>query len=154
MQLPAQASQLTTYPESGFRPAIPADKHALFQLHQEALPPDIRLVFSLSPDDFKDSELAIYQKPRLTQTANRRKVWFWMSRTAGRRVITSAVKVTAHREGYYHLEFAVHPGWTALTDSLIAYTLERLRPVEGTGYVSARAFDYQPNLSEVLRANG
>ncbi len=154
VHLSAKPSSQPPYPESGFRPAIPADKHALFQLHQEALPPDIRLVFSLSPEDFRVSELPIDQKPKLTQTANRRKVWFWISRDNERRVITSAVKVTAHREGDYHLEFAVHPGWTDLTESLVTYALERLAPVDGTGYVSARAFDYQPNLSEVLIAQG
>lgn len=150
---PAHSGELPVT-ELDFRPAIPADKHALFQLHQEVLPADIRLVASLSAEDFTVPELPPDRTPRLTQKANRRKVWFWISRDSERRVITSAVKVTAHRAGDYHLEFAVHPGWSDLTEPLVVYALGRLAPAEGTASVSARAFDYQTGLAEALKAHG
>ncbi|HEY9870071.1 MAG TPA: GNAT family N-acetyltransferase [Candidatus Obscuribacterales bacterium] len=153
-ELPPQPGGEEPMVETGFRPAIPPDKHALFQLHQEVLPADIRHVFSLSPDDFNVSELPFDRLPKLTQKANRRKCWFWISRDSERKVITSAVKVTAHREGDYHLEFAVHPGWTDLADSLVAFALDRLRTASGSSYVSARVFDFQPAVSEALQAHG
>ncbi|MBI4534320.1 MAG: GNAT family N-acetyltransferase [Candidatus Melainabacteria bacterium] len=139
---------------TGFRLATELDKQALLQLHQEALPPDIRLIFSLSADDFAVSQLPVEKAQRLRETVAKKKVWYWLSEDTDRKVITSAVKVVAHGPGDYHLEFAVHPGWSELANDLVAFCINWLRLESKTAFLFARAYDYQLRLGEILEANG
>lgn len=140
--------------EARFRLAIPADRQGIYQLHQEMLPPDIRLIFSYSPDDFSMSEIPIEKVEKLRTRMLHRKVWYWISEDRERRVITSAVRVTCHRQGDYHLEFAVHPGFRHLGDEIVPFALNSLRMGARQAVVWARAFDFQPGLAEVLEAAG
>jgi len=140
--------------ESAFRLALPGDKQALYQLHQEALPADIRLVFSYCPSDFAVTELPLEKAEKLRKQLVWRKVWYWVSEDLDRRVLTSAVKVTAHGEGDYHLELAVHPGWTHMADGLVAYCLANLRSRTQPAIISAKAYDFQPVAGEALESHG
>ena len=96
--------------EDHFRLALPEDQASLYQLHQDVLPADLRLTFQYLPEDFYVFPLKVESLDKLARRLIRRKSWFWVASDPERKVITSACRVTAHREGDYHLEFAVHPG--------------------------------------------
>ena len=149
---PDDSPQLIT--DSPFRLASSIDKHGLYLLHQEALPPDIRLIFSLCPDDFNPFELPLEKAEILLQKLTKHKQWFWISKDIERRVITSAVKVTIQEGGNFHLDFAVHPGWSHLADELVPFTLNNLKMANKQALISAKAYDFQPGLAQILKANG
>jgi len=145
-----------------FRLATSADKYALFQLFQDVLPPDIRLVYSYCPDDFPVSDTAFERMSKLRRKFLRKRIWYWVLEDQERRTLTSAVKITAHEEGDFHLEFAVHPGWTHQAPDLVAFCLENLKSLgagsnvswtPGTRWIArARAFDFDTALIDALKA--
>ena len=69
-------------------------------------------------------------------------------------MITSACRVTAHHEGDYHLEFAVHPGWSHTAKSLVNFVLAIMRRAGMKGMVIAKAYDYQGAVVEALEEAG
>ena len=71
-----------------------------------------------------------------------------------RKTLTSAVRVTAHQEGDYHLEFAVHPGWTHMAPELVNFVLNMMRRAGMKGMIVAKAFDYQPAVVDALSECG
>lgn len=135
---------------SMFRLAMPEDKPKLYQLHQDCLPPDHRLIYEWVPDDFSVPELAVDNFEKMSKRLIKKKRWFWVSQDADRKVLTSAVKVTAHQEGDYHLEFAVHPGWAHQAPQIVAFTFAMMRRAGMRGMLQAKAFDYQPAVVEAL----
>lgn len=138
-----------------FRLAVPADRQALHLLHQDCLPPDLRLAFDYTPDDFVVSEVpAVDSFEKLSRRLLRRKVWFWVSQDQERKTLTSAVKVTAHREGDFHLEFVVHPGYSHMADDLVKYTLNIMRRMNMRGVITTKAFDFQKPVVEALEKAG
>lgn len=158
-QLGAAAS-----PSLPFRLATPNDKHALFQLYQDALPPDIRQIFAYHPDDFAVSDTAFERMERLRRKFVRKRVWYWVLEDSERRTLTCAVKVTAHSEGDFHLTFAVHPGWTQHAAELVSHCLQSLRSTgsttdipwpTGTRWIAmARVFDFDSSLIEAIQNEG
>jgi ribosomal protein S18 acetylase RimI-like enzyme len=133
-----------------FRLATPADAQGLHQLHQDALPPDLRLIYDYVADDFLVHEIPVEPSERLFRRLLKNKVWYWVSEDKERKVLTAAVKVTAHREGDYHLEFAVHPGWSHLAADTVAFALNMVNRNGMKGLVLAKAYDYQPSVGEAL----
>ncbi len=65
-------------------------------------------------------------------------------------MLTSAVRVIAHQQSDYHLEFAVHPGWTHMAPQIIGYALTMMRRAGMKGMIMIKAFDYQPSVMEAL----
>jgi RimJ/RimL family protein N-acetyltransferase len=137
-----------------FRLALPEDQGSLYQLQQDVLPADIRLTFQYIPEDFYIFPLKVESLDKLARRLIRRKSWFWVSCDPERKVITSACRVTAHREGDYHLEFAVHPGWTHTAKDLVNFVLAIMRRAGMKGMVIAKAYDYQSSVIEALEAAG
>jgi ribosomal protein S18 acetylase RimI-like enzyme len=135
---------------NAFRLALPEDKQRLYQLHQDSLPPDHRLIYELVPDDFTVPELPAEGFERGVRKLIKRKTWFWVSQDAERKSLTSAVRVTAHQEGDYHLEFAVHPGWTHMAKEIVTFTLNMMRRAGMKGMIVVKAYDYQPAVVEAL----
>jgi ribosomal protein S18 acetylase RimI-like enzyme len=137
-----------------YRLATPADKHALLQLNQEVLPPEIRPIFGYTADDFAVSD-SMESWQRLRHRITHSRVWYWVLEDPERKVFTSAVKVIAHEEGDFHLEFAVHPGWQDQADDLVAFALKSL-PLRShqTTSVSAKAFDFDTVMIEALLRAG
>jgi ribosomal protein S18 acetylase RimI-like enzyme len=139
---------------SSFRLALPDDKQRLYQLHQDALPPDHRLIYDWIADDFKVFELPMDSFEKVTKRLIKNKTWFWVSQDKERRAITSAARVTAHQEGDYHLEFAVHPGYTHMAEELISFVFNMMRRAGMKGVVMAKAYDYQPAVVDALERVG
>ncbi len=137
-----------------FRLAEPEDQISLYQLHQDVLPADIRLTFQYVPEDFYIFPLRVESLDKLARRLIRRKSWFWVSCDSERKVITSSCKVTAHREGDYHLEFAVHPGWSHTSKDLVNFVLSIMRRAGMKGMVIAKAYDYQTSVIEALEEAG
>ena len=123
---------------SSFRLALPEDKQRLYQLHQDSLPPDHRLIYELIPDDFAVHELPVESFQKVARRLIKRKTWFWVSQDTERKVLTSAARVTAHQEGDFHLEFAVHPGWTHMASDVISFVLNMMRRAGMKGVVLAK----------------
>ncbi len=135
---------------SAFRLALPADRKRLYQLHQDCLPPDHRLIYEWVADDFNVPELPLENVEKLTRKLIKCKTWFWVSQDSDRKVLTSAAKVTAHQEGDYHLEFAVHPGWTQMAPQIVGFALAMMRRAGLKGILQAKAYDYQPAVVAAL----
>ncbi|HEY9755656.1 MAG TPA: GNAT family N-acetyltransferase [Oculatellaceae cyanobacterium] len=135
---------------SAFRLALPEDKQRLFVVHQDSLPPDHRLIYELVPDDFAVPDIPLESFEKVSKKLIKRKSWFWVSQDPERKVITSAVRVIAHQQTDYHLEFAVHPGWTHMAPQIIAYALTMMRRAGMKGMIMIKAFDYQPSIMEAL----
>lgn len=140
--------------EENFRLAITEDQASLFQLHQDVLPADLRLTFQYLPEDFYVFPLKVESLDKLARRLIRRKSWFWVASDSERKVITSACRVTAHREGDYHLEFAVHPGWAHTSRDLVNFVLSIMRRAGMKGMVIAKAYDYQNSVIEALEEAG
>lgn len=155
-QVPLEHEAKTENPEyaGAFRLALPEDKQRLYQLHQDALPPDHRLIYEWVPADFAVPELPADGFEKGAKKLVKRKTWFWVSQDPERKTLTSAVRVTAHQEGDYHLEFAVHPGWTHMASELVTFVLNMMRQAGMKGMIVAKAFDYQPAVVEALQECG
>lgn len=155
-QVPIEFKELPEETEdaNAFRLALPEDRQRLYQLHQDALSPDHRLIFELVPADFGVAELPVESFEKVARKLIKRKEWFWVSQDPERKTLTSAVRVTAHREGDYHLEFAVHPGWTQMAPVAVNYVLNIMRRAGMKGMIVAKAFDYQPAVVAALEEAG
>lgn len=139
---------------SHFRLALPEDKLRLYQLHQDALPPDHRLIYEWSTEDFAVRDLPVENFDKTIRRLIAGKSWFWVSQDTDRKTLTSAVRVTAHQEGDYHLEFAVHPGWLHMADEIVAFTLGMMKRAGMRGVITAKAYDYQPAVVEAIEKAG
>ncbi|MFN8655702.1 MAG: GNAT family N-acetyltransferase [Candidatus Obscuribacterales bacterium] len=142
--------------ESEFRLASYASKNGLFQLHQEVLPPDLRLVFERVPDDYRVGEkLAFTSVERKRNKFMRKRVWYWVSQDPERRVLSSAVKVMAEPDVGYRLEFAVHPGWKHLAADLVNFAVMQLQKPEYPDLpIWAKVCDFEPEVDEAVQAVG
>jgi ribosomal protein S18 acetylase RimI-like enzyme len=138
-----------------YRMATQLHKQMLYQLHQDVLPPDLRLVLAQSSEDFavKDS-LAFTSVERNKNRLMRTRVWYWIGEDPDRKVLTSAVKVTAQPGIGYKLEFAVHPGWKHLTQDLVNFAVQQLQTNMPQMPVWARVYDFHPDVHEAVKAKG
>jgi len=91
---------------------------------------------------------------RLGSRLTSRNYWYLVSEDQERRVLTSAVKVTVHEEGDYHFDFAIHPGWTSMSDRLSKAAVDYVRRLTKKAVIYAKAYDYQAGLNEVLEKQG
>jgi GNAT superfamily N-acetyltransferase len=138
-----------------YRLALSQDKQALYELQQDVLPPDLRIVYDLKVDDFSvsdlpASDLPIYSNDKILKRLIRRKVWYWVSEDPQRKVLTSAIKVKCHREGDYHLEFLVHPGWAHMAKEAVSFLLTNMEQIGMKGVVVVKSYDYQSAVVEAL----
>jgi len=135
-----------------FRLATPLDAPRLHQLHQDTLPPDLRLVFNCQCADYRVREIPVESSDKIFRRLLKNKIWYWVTEDKERKVLTAAIKVTAHREGDYHLEFAVHPGWSHQANDTVAFALNLANRSSMKGMLLAKAYDYQPSVGKVLAA--
>ena len=138
------AQQLKSNKIAGFKVALPHVKPALYQLHSEVLPPALRQVLLLAPDDFQVKDWITFtsvesSKHKLMRT----RVWYWVAEDPERMVLTASVRVTADPATGYKLEFAVHPGWKHLEEDLLKYCLARLLNEAPKAPIWAKVYDFQ-----------
>ena len=135
--------------------ATPSQSHALYIVHQDALPPDLRLVLNQTPDDFRVKDLLPFttvekSKNRLMRT----RVWFWIAEDHERKVITSAVKVTAKPGLGYRLDVAIHPGFKHVASDLINHAVNMLLVNVPRMPIWARVYDFQSEAHQVFNSRG
>lgn len=141
--------------EGIFKRALPHHRQPLFQLCSEVLPPTLRKSMNFGPEDFEIREPVPFTSvERKHQKLMRTRVWYWISEDQERRVLTSALKVTAKPESGYKLEFFVHPGWKDLAGPLIRFGLGRLLSDVPQGQIWAKVYDFQPEIAEGLASYG
>lgn len=139
----------------GFRLALPHMQQQLYQLHCEVLPPPLRQALALAPEDFQIKERVPFTSvERSKGKLMRNRVWSWVSEDTDRRVLTSAVKITAKPTTGYKLEFAVHPGWKELAEGLVRFTLDRIAVDAPPLPVWAKVYDFQGEVHEALGRHG
>jgi L-amino acid N-acyltransferase YncA len=142
--------------ETDFKLASYASKHGLFLLHQDALPPDMRLVLEQVPEDYRVGEkLAFTSVEKKRHKFMRKRVWYWVSQDIDRRVLSSAVKVIAEPDIGYRLEFTIHPGYKQLAGDLVNFALGELINNDVPELpIWARVFDFEPEVDEAVRQVG
>jgi len=138
-----------------FKLALPHLRSALYQLHSEVLPPALRQVLLLAPDDFPVRDpIAFTSVEKSKQKLMRTRVWYWVSQDSERMVLSSAVKVTAEPQSGYKLEMAVHPGWKEQDEDLLAFTLSRLLNDAPKAPIWAKVYDFQAELQQTMESMG
>lgn len=139
----------------GFRIALPHNKQAVYQLYSEVLPPALRQVLLLSPEDFEIKELAPFtsvekSKHKLMRT----RVWYWVCEDTERMAFTASTRVTADPEFGYKLEFAVHPGWKHMAEDLLRFTMTKLLSEAPKAQIWAKVYDFQGEIHELMPSFG
>jgi len=135
---------------NGFRWAKPTDQSSLFQLAQDALPSDLRFVYAREPEDFTIKEVPpdVWQWNinRLTKLES----WYWVKEDEQRQALQAAIKVTAHRQGDFHIEFIIHPGWQNMSTDAFEYAMVSIARLNMKGILVAKAYDYEPSLTDLF----
>ncbi len=145
-----------------FRLAEPGDQERLYQLHQDVLPGELRRIYGFNAGDYRVQDLKMLSRAsevgsdleKLTKYLVRSKNWYWVADDTERNIISCAARITAHREGDYHLEFMVNPGWSHMTDEVVDFALSFMKKAGMRGMVVLKAFDYQRDLIAALEKKG
>ncbi len=153
-QLAKATDKDTVFDNQSFRWAQPADQKALAQLCQDALPSDLRFVYANTTEDYclesPPAEIWQCNLKRLIKL----KTWYWVYEDPQRQVLTAAVKVAAHRQGDFHFEFIVHPGWQHMAEDIIHYALLAISHFNMKGIIMAKVYEYQTEIGKPLQAAG
>ncbi|MBX9667460.1 MAG: GNAT family N-acetyltransferase [Candidatus Obscuribacterales bacterium] len=154
-QVPVDFEEREYKPEGDvFRLALPQDKTKIFELTHDVIPSDMRRIFDYVADDFQVAEMKLEGFDKLTKRLLRTKRWYWVKDQAERGVIPCAVQVTAHREGDYHLEFFVHPGWSHMASEVVEFVLSFMKRAGMRGVVVTKVYDFQKDVREALEQAG
>lgn len=139
----------------GFKVALPHNKASVYQLYSEVLPPALRQVLLLSPEDFEIKETIPFTSVEKTkQKLMRTRVWYWIQEDTERMVFTAATKVTADPEFGYRLEFAVHPGWKDQAEDLLRFTMTKLLSEVPKAQIWAKVYEFQGEVLDLMPSFG
>ncbi len=133
-----------------FRWAQPTDRELLFQLFQDSLPSDLRMVYAPNADDFNPAPIATDSGLALNRLV-KLKSWYWVAHNIERNVLVAAIKVTTHRTGDFHVEFIVHPGWQNMAKEAVNYAMQAIKTLGMEGVIIAKAYDFQAATGEALQ---
>lgn len=140
---------------SEFHIAIPGQRQALYQLFQDSLPPDLRQVLNLSPEDFRVRDLLAFTSVEKSKNRlMRRRIWYWFSQDQERRTMTGAVRITAQLQLGYRLDLAVHPGWRHLSSALLNQAINSLLTNVPRQPIWVRLYDFQTEAEQTLVQRG
>lgn len=149
------AEKFSGEPPEGFKLALQHVGSALYQLHCEVLPPSLRQVLLLAPEDFAIKDIAAFTSvEKSQQKLMRKRVWYWVAADNERRVLCAAARVTAEPRSGYRLEFAVHPGWKHLEEDLIRFSLTKLLHDVPRAPIWAKVYDFQGDMHSVMQSLG
>ena len=149
---PNSQTPLVDVPPDEFKLATPLQRYPLFQLNQDCLPPDLRLVLALTPEDFRVKEIIPFTSVEMRKgRLMRKRAWYWTAVDPDRHTVTAAAKVTSQPNLGYRLDFAVHPGWRHLTAELVNYAVNSLIDGVPSMPIWARVYDFQPDVHEALK---
>lgn len=138
-----------------FKPATTLHRHPLFELSQDALPPDLRLVLGLAPEDFRIKELPQFTAIELKKNRLlRRRVWYLVSEDTDRKTLTASARITAQPGLGYRLDFAVHPGWRQLSEPLVKYAVNSLLKGVPKMPIWVRVYDFDTEIHATVKELG
>ena len=137
-----------------FRLALPGDRNKIFELCNDILPTDLKRVFDYVSDDFHVAELKLEGLDKLSKRLLRTRRWYWVNEQPERNVIPCAVQVTAHREGDYHLEFLVNPGWAHMAPEVVSFVLSFMKRAGMKGMVVTKVYEFQKEVREAVENAG
>jgi GNAT superfamily N-acetyltransferase len=141
--------------ETQFRLATQRQQWMLYQLHQDVVPPDLRLVLSQTSEDFRVKDMLPFTSVERTKNRlMRTRVWYWISEETERKAISAAAKVTATPGIGYKVEFAIHPGWKHLTNELVNYAVGSLRANMPQMPIWVRVYDFHGEVHEAVKKLG
>jgi len=155
-QVPIDFEDKPSPPTDGdvFRLALPQDKSKIFDLCQDLMPQDMRRILDFVPDDFQVAELKLEGLDKLSKRLLRTRRWYWVKEQPERGIIPCAAQVTAHREGDYHLEFFVHPGWSHMAPEVVEFVLSFMKRAGMKGMVMTKVYDFQKDVREAVENAG
>jgi RimJ/RimL family protein N-acetyltransferase len=141
--------------ENQFMYASPRFKHMLYQLQQDVLPPELRLIYSYIVDDFMTREpLPFTSTEKTLNKFLRKRLWYWVRLQAERKTLTQAAKIIAQPNLGYQLEFAIHPGFKHLAKDILDYSLYQLLSCDMPSMpIRAKVYDFQDDLQQALIKN-
>ncbi len=141
-------------PADSFRLGVPSDKEMLFNLSSDRLPTDVRRIFDYVENDYEVAELKLESLDKLHKRLLRTRRWYWVKEDKERGVIPCAAQVTAHREGDYHVEFMVHPGWGHLSTEVVDFVLSYMKRAGMKGMVVVKVYEFQKDVREAVENSG
>jgi ribosomal protein S18 acetylase RimI-like enzyme len=151
----AKAEKTRLLPSDRFKLAPPHLKPALCQLHSDVLPPALRQVLLLSPDDFSANDLVAFTSvEKSQQKLMRKRVWHWVCADTERMVLSASVRVSAEPQSGYKLEFAVHQGWKHLEEELVHFALSSLLSEAPRAKILAKIYDFQGDMHALMQSCG
>lgn len=140
---------------STFKPASTLHKEPLYELNQDSLPPNLRVVLTLSPEDFRIKELPEFTSVEIAKNRlMRKRVWYIVSEDTERHTLTSSAKITAQPGLGYRVDLSIHPGWQHLTTDLVNETVNSLVKLRPSMPVVVRVYDFQASVIDVLKERG
>jgi len=137
-----------------FRWAQPEDQNLLYQLFQDSLPSDLRVVYAYNSDDFVLEAIPADLAPNALKRLYKLKNWYWVAHDMERNVLTAAIKVSSHRQGDFHIEFVIHPGWQHMAKEAVGYAMQAIDRLGMAGMVMTKVYDYQAGTAEALEQLG
>jgi ribosomal protein S18 acetylase RimI-like enzyme len=150
--LPNAEEELVDAPAEQFTVATPSQKQALYMVYQDGLPPDLRMVLNQCADDYRVREPLPFTSVELRKNRLiRRRVWYWVCEDADRKVLTSAVRVTAQPGLGYRLDMAIHPGWRHMATDILNHAINTLLRNVPQLPIWVRAYDFQIEAHQVLK---
>jgi len=133
-----------------FRWAKPEDQNLLYQLLQDSLPSDLRVVYAYSSNDFALRSLPADLTSNDLKRLIKLKTWYWVAHNSERNVLAAAIKVTTHSPGDFHLEFIIHPGWQHMAKEAVKYAMVAIKRLHMEGVIMTKIYDYQAGVAEAL----
>jgi GNAT superfamily N-acetyltransferase len=154
--VPNSETELVEPATDEFKIATPMQKQSLYMVYQDSLPPDLRVVLNLSPEDFRVKDIAPFTSVEKNKNRlMRRRVWYCVSEDHDRKAITGAVRVTAQPGLGYRLDVAVHPGWRHMASDVVNSAINLLLSENVPRMpIWVRAYDFQTELHEVVKQRG
>ena len=58
------------------------------------------------------------------------------------------------RQGDFHIEFIIHPGWQDTSKDALEYAMHAIDHLHMKGMIVAKAYDYEPSLIDLLEKAG
>ena len=137
-----------------FRWATQNDQQSLYQLAQDALPSNLRFVYARKPEDFQIKDMAGNAWTWPLKKLVKMNSWYWIIDDEERHVLKAAIKVTAHRQGDFHIEFIIHPGWQDIAGDAFQFAMQAIGRLQMKGVITAKLYDYEPSLTELFEKAG
>jgi N-acetylglutamate synthase-like GNAT family acetyltransferase len=153
--IPDSGTALVDNNSADIKPATTLHKQLLFQLFQDSLPPNLRMVLDLVAEDFRIKELPQFTTVEIAKNRlMRRRIWYLVCEDTDRHTLTAAAKITAQPGLGYRVDLAIHPGWQHLTSTIVNGTINALVESKPQMPIWMRVYDFQTDVHGILKERG